>query len=122
MKNKLQLFVSIGGPALALAGMAMLVHYGSPKQRAWRFCKQAVEERLRAPRTAYFGPFEYEERAGLNREFEIRGSVDAENAFGTPLRQYYLCVALDGDEAEVHFSETRFLDYSERLSSGRGPF
>jgi len=53
---------------------------------------------------------------------EVRGWVDAANAYGTPIRNYYLCMVENDQNFEVHLSEAKFDSYHERLRQGRGPF
>lgn len=57
------------------------------------YCKTKVEERLRAPSTAKFPTNLYQsaKRTGTPNEYSVRSYVDAENAFGTPLRSAFSC-------------------------------
>lgn len=122
MKEKLDLYWRIGAACLLLGALAAFIWYISPSQQARRSCHTAVLKKLRSPSTAQFGPFSYESKVISRSGFEVRGWVDAANTYGTPIRNYYLCIAADPATIEVYFSESEFLSYHERLSQGRGPF
>jgi hypothetical protein len=121
MRERLDLYWRIGAVCLLLGALAAFVWYVSPSQQAQRSCSTAVLRKLRSPSTAQFGHSSYESKRVTRSGFEVRGWVDAANAYGTPIRNYYLCLADDSTNIEVHFSEREFLPYYERLSQGRGP-
>ncbi|HWN09784.1 MAG TPA: hypothetical protein VNO50_11040 [Pyrinomonadaceae bacterium] len=118
-KAKQYIFVVLGGIALVI--LTGLLWYNWPGQVSRRVCYEAVRERLRSPSTAQFGPSEYEGTGISSPKYEVRGWVDAANAYGTPIRNYYLCMVENGTDIEVHLSETKFASYHERLRQGRGP-
>jgi hypothetical protein len=118
-KAKQTLFVILG--VVALVVVTGLLWYNWPGQVARRVCYEAVKERLRSPSTAQFGPSDYEGTGISTPKYKVRGWVDAANAYGTPIRNYYLCMVENVTEIEVHLSETRFASYRERLREGRGP-
>jgi len=120
MREQFDLYWRLGAVCLLLGVMAAFIWYISPSQQAQRSCRTAVLNKLRSPSTAQFGPFSYEGKASSRSRFEVRGWVDAANAYGTPIRNYYICLASDSN-IEVHFGESEFLPYHERLRQGIGP-
>lgn len=62
------------------------------KMDAAVMAKSFVEQNLKAPATADFGPVRDENVDQLNdTTFTVRGYVDAENTFGAKLRNNYTC-------------------------------
>lgn len=122
MSEKVKLVLSVSAAGLLLILLAVAVWYNSPIQATKRACQGAVKEHLRSPSTAVFGPAEYEDTMLSDPSAEVRGWVDAANAYGTPIRNYYLCLIESEQNIEVHLSEAKFDSYHERLRQGRGPF
>jgi hypothetical protein len=62
-------------------------------EAAYVACQQFVRDRLRAPTSAAFPPYrEVVVRGGApTAEYELRAYVDAQNAFGAPLRSTFTC-------------------------------
>jgi hypothetical protein len=68
---------------------------GSPAEARY-YCQEFVRDRLRAPSTAEFSDVS---STGGENTFTVRGQVDAENAFGAPLRNRFTCeVRYDPDD------------------------
>jgi hypothetical protein len=109
----------LGGMTLVI--LIALLWYNWPSRIAKRICQEAEKEHLRSPSTAQFGPSEWEGATISKSEYEVRGWVDAANVYGTPIRNYYLCMVKIDDEVEIHLSETKFESYHERLRQGLGP-
>lgn len=121
MDEKAKRYLSSILGSITLVALLGLLWYNWPSQVARRVCHEAVMERLRSPSTAEFGPSEYESTTVSRPKYEVRGWVDAANTYGTPIRNYYLCMVENGADIEVHMSEIRFRSYHERLSQGHGP-
>lgn len=122
MSERVKLFLSISVAGLLLTLLAATVWYNSPNQATKRACREAVKERLRSPSTANFGPAEYESTLLSRPKAEVRGWVDAANDYGTPIRNYYLCMIQSEQNIDVHLSGAKFESFHERLRQGRGPF
>jgi hypothetical protein len=102
MGERLKLFLSVAGAGLLLILLAVTVWYNSPRQATKRACQEAVKERIRSPGAAVFDPAEYERTMLSKPQAEVRGWVDAANAYGTPIRNYYLCMIESQQSIEVH--------------------
>lgn len=83
---------------LALATMLVLVlfvggvlAYNAIREpaRARDACREAVEDRLKAPSTAEFSDEESEKAA--DGEYTVTGAVDSQNGFGAMVRNTYEC-------------------------------
>lgn len=67
---------------------------------AYYICKQFVEDKLLAPKSAEFADFDQSKVHDLGSgDFEVISYVDAQNKFGAQIRQRYLC--------KVHYAGNR---------------
>lgn len=65
-------------------------------QSAWYACRQFVEERLKAPKTADFETYkEYKVTHIDYDEWKVTMTVDAENSFGAMIRSEFECQVRD---------------------------
>lgn len=67
------------------------------KKSAWENSKKFVLDRLKAPATAEFGPFDDPDTTVFQEKdnpcgFVVRGNVDAQNAYGAKLRSRYAVI------------------------------
>lgn len=77
---------------------------GDPIGEVLDACRDAVTAQLRAPSTADFPD---DERYGTSGDrYTVRGSVDAQNAFGAQIRTAWVCTAThtDGHTSDVSAS------------------
>ncbi len=58
---------------------------------AGRYCKNLVQNQLKAPATAKFPTFPDVRISSTNEFFTVTSQVDAQNSFGTMLRMSYFC-------------------------------
>lgn len=88
-------FGTITAAALALAACS---YSDEPdKYGAQVMCEDFVEDRLRSPGSADFQRPDSTIEVGTN-EWQVSGSVDAENGFGALVRIDYVCtIRADGD-------------------------
>lgn len=102
-----------------VVGWAYFTFDGSPEADAFRGCKEAVTEKLKAPSTATFAAQSddavtiVDEGIDDGTNYEAGGTlhrvslwVDAENSFGARLRQTFSCQIWQKDDEWVAVSVT----------------
>lgn len=78
--------------ALFAVGKCSETFKGSNESEAWSMAKQFVSNRLKAPSTANFPRYESRFVFRLDsRRYQVSAWVEAENAFGSPLRKPFTC-------------------------------
>lgn len=87
--------------AVALLGAGTLTACSSEppepdKYGAQDVCEQFVEKRLKAPATA---DFQNTTTTSSGNRWTVEGDVDAENSFGAPIRNHYVCIVKPTDAA-----------------------
>ena len=96
------LFLGIGG----IIALILLLSGGPSKpepltksQSAWYTCRQFVEDRLKAPKTADFETYKENQVSHVDYdEWKVNMNVDAENSFGAMLRSEFSCHLQDKGE------------------------
>lgn len=66
-------------------------------RQAWTICQEFVTDRLQAPRSAVFAPFDPDQVSPLTAapdQLRVHGVVDAQNAFGALIRHTYTCTVV----------------------------
>lgn len=96
----LKLAAGVGVTLVALVAVVWVVGLfgygaGATADGAVKACHKDVETRLKSPRSAEYAD-ETTEKVG-DGKWVVKGSVDADNAFGASLRSRYECTAHSGD-------------------------
>ena len=74
----------------------------TPSQIAWYGCRQAIENKLKAPKTAEFQRYSEKDIRNINDKiYYVYMYVDAQNSFGAMIRSDFTCnIELSGNEDE----------------------
>ncbi|MBA4376972.1 MAG: hypothetical protein C0401_12490 [Anaerolinea sp.] len=95
------LLISLVVIALCI-GVASMISGGdsetsiSPSESAWYACRQFVEDRLKAPKTADFERYDANKVTKYNKsEWIVTITVDAQNSFGAMIRSEFICSVRD---------------------------
>lgn len=91
--------------AVALLGGGTLTACSSDpaepdKYGAQDVCEQFVQKRLKAPSTA---DFSNTTTTNSGDQWTVEGDVDAENSFGAPIRNRYVCVVKPTDQTGANW-------------------
>ena len=91
----------VGGPPVKLPVPWLEREFsGHYRKSAYRAAQHAISQRLLAPASAKFPPFEEPTITGGKGRFRIKGVVDSQNAFGAMLRSDFdLFLEFDGVDA-----------------------
>lgn len=87
----------LAGVLVILIGVAAVTTPSGPHSpdRAYAVCRQFVEKRLRAPRTAEFPSFYERDAVSVTSyeggEYRVQAYVDAQNGFGAMIRTHFTC-------------------------------
>jgi hypothetical protein len=90
----LSALIIMATPALAENAPGDFV--GGNELAAAQMCKNFVSDRLKAPSTAKFKPVSEQASGYIGKgRYYVMAEVDAQNSFGTPLKQTYFCTVKD---------------------------